>query len=300
MLSDTIRRLVAAGHQVPLIATCKAGPEHDIREEDFRALAAELGAEFLQTQDLNEPDALAALKHARAELAVSVSWINLLGKEACEAFRLGILNVHGGELPRYRGNAPIAWAILQGEPRVGITVHLMVPEAVDAGPIVMVDYFPLTETTYIGEVYGFLERRAPEMLVAAVEGLASGTMVPRRQPDDPALALRCYPRRPEDGRIDWSCSASHIGRLVRASAEPFAGAFATLGAQRITVWRARPEAWPCPSLAVPGQVVGRDRSSGELRVATGDGVLVLEEVEMEGPGRQAAAAVTKRLRDRLA
>jgi methionyl-tRNA formyltransferase len=298
MLMDAIRGLVAAGHEVPLIATCKATPEHEVREEDFRALAAELGSEFLQTQDLNNSDALSRLKQARADLAVSVSWISLVGSEACKAFPHGILNVHGGELPRYRGNAPIAWAILQGEQRVGLTIHLMVPEEVDAGPIVMVDYFPLSEQTYIGEVYQFLERRAPELLLASVEGLAKGTIVPRPQAADPAQALRCYPRRPEDGRIDWPLPGRAIGRLVRASAEPFGGAYTTFNEQRLVVWRARPEPWTCPSLAVPGQIVGRDIRSGEVRVATGDGVLVLEQVQL-GASRQAPASVIKSLRDRL-
>jgi methionyl-tRNA formyltransferase len=299
MLVDTIRGLVAAGHEIPLIATCKPAPEHDVGEEDFRALAAELGAEFLQAQDLNAADSLALLQRARADIAVSVSWINLVGSEAIGAFPLGILNVHGGALPRYRGNAPIAWAILQGEQRVGITVHLMVPQQVDAGPIVMVDYFPLSEDTYIGEAYRFLERRAPELLVASVEGLAKQTLVPSPQAADSALALRCYPRRPEDGRIDWSLQAQAIARLVRASAEPFGGAYTTFNEKRLTVWRAHSERWPCPSLAVPGQVVGRDGRSGEVRVATGDGVLVIEEVQSGEASRQAPAVVIKSVRERL-
>jgi len=299
MLYETIRRLAAAGHEITLIGTCKAAPEYDIREDDFRHLAERLGAAFLLTQDINCPESLERLRQARSDVAVSVNWINLVGREACGTFPHGILNAHAGELPRYRGNAPVAWAILQGEARVGVTIHQMDPEEVDAGPIVLTDHYPLTDSTYVGDVYQFMERRFPDLFVEAIAGITNGTIVARPQSSDPAMALRCYPRKPEDGFVDWAAGAAAIGRLVRASAEPFSGAFTDFRGERLTIWRARPRAWPCPSLAVPGHVVRRDRDTGEVGVATGDGLLILEEVESPGSGRCRPASLITSVRDRL-
>lgn len=299
MLWNSIKALVASGHEVGLIATCRAAPEYKVNEEDFGRLAADLGATFIQTQSLNGPETVALLREARCGVAVSVNWINVIGKEACDSFPFGILNAHAGDLPRYRGNAPVAWAILQGEDRVGVTIHQMDPFELDAGPVLLKEYVPLHDGTYVGEVFASLESLIPRMFVAAVEGLSSGSLAPRPQPDDPELSLRCYPRQPEDGLIAWGLPASHLSRLVRASAEPFAGAFTSFQNRKLIVWRARPEAWPAPALAVPGQVVWRDPASGEIGVAAGDGVLILEEVEPDGGARCAPAALVKSLRVRL-
>jgi UDP-4-amino-4-deoxy-L-arabinose formyltransferase/UDP-glucuronic acid dehydrogenase (UDP-4-keto-hexauronic acid decarboxylating) len=299
LLYDTIRSLAAAGHDIPLVVTCRAAPEYNVREDDFRSLALDLGAEFALTQDLNNPDSLGLLARAHADVAVSVNWINVVGREACETFPYGILNAHAGDLPRYRGNAPVAWAILQGESRVGVVIHRMDPKEIDAGPILVTDHYQLGETTYVGDVYRFLERRVPEMFVEAVAGLAAGTITARPQPSDSSLALRCYPRRPEDGLVNWLLGATALGRLVRAAAEPFSGAFTYFRGERLTIWRARAEAWPCPSLAVPGHVVRRDRSTGEVSVATGDGVLVLEEIESPRAGRCRPATLITSVRERL-
>lgn len=301
MLRDTLSLLASAGHAVPFVATCRAAPEYDVREHDFERLAAELGAELLVTQDLNAADVVARLRAAEADVAVSVNWVSLIGPEACGAFAQGILNAHAGDLPRYRGNAPVAWAILQGEPQVTLTIHRMDPFELDAGPVLLKRRLPLDADTYIGDVFAWLDTAVPLAFRDALDGLSTGTLAPVQQPTDPMLALRCHPRRPEDGRLVWSLTAEALARLVRASAEPFAGAFCALpDGTRLTVWRARARPWETPSLAVPGQVVGKDGLDGTVAVATGDGVLVLEEVEPAGTGRVRPADVIRSLRDRLA
>lgn len=300
MLYDALPVLAAAGHEIAFVATCRAAPEYDVREEDFERRAGDLNADFLLTQDLNAPDVVRRLRASDADIAVSVNWVNLVGPDACGAFPNGVLNAHAGDLPRYRGNAPVAWAILQGEAHVALTVHQMDPHELDAGPVVLKRYFALADDTYIGEVMAWLDHEVPRALCDAVDGLACGDVVPQPQPTDPSLALRCYPRRPEDGRVVWSASAVLLGRQVRACAEPFAGCFCTLpDGSRLTIWRARPRPWTIPSLAVPGQVVGRDHATGSVAVATGEGVLVLEEVEADGTGRVRAVEVLRSLRDRL-
>jgi methionyl-tRNA formyltransferase len=295
-LYQSIRALVEAGHEVPLIATCPAAPEYSVREDDFSALAEELGATFILANSLNSTDVHVRLQRARAEIAVSMNWLTIIGAEAISAFPRGVLNAHAGDLPRYRGNAPVAWAILQGEPHIGLTIHLMEPSRLDSGPIVVKELLPLTEESYIGDVFAELDARIPDLFVRAVEGLVSGSITPCAQ--DEHLALRGYPRRPEDGRIDWTRPARALGRLVRASAEPFAGAFTHYNGDQLTIWRARPRPWDHAALSIPGQVIARDRASGVVCVACGEDLLELSDLELAGT-RKAAAELISSTRDRL-
>jgi methionyl-tRNA formyltransferase len=138
------------------------------------------------------------------------------------------------------------------------------------------------------------------MFVEAVEGLASGAIVPQPQPDDTSLHLRCYPRRPEDSRIVWAEPAEMILRLVRASSRPFDGAFGFLEGQRkVTIWRAEHEIARGSFLAVPGQVCYR--SGDDPVIACTDGLIRLTEVEVEGCAGSAAgkALIHDSLRNRL-
>jgi UDP-4-amino-4-deoxy-L-arabinose formyltransferase/UDP-glucuronic acid dehydrogenase (UDP-4-keto-hexauronic acid decarboxylating) len=283
MLLDGIRACVAAGHEPAFIATAPAAPEYDVREDDFRALAAELGCVFAATLE----------EGVHADVAISVNWPTLIDPGFLARFPHGVLNGHAGDLPRFRGNACPNWAILQGESHVVATVHEMAEE-LDAGPIVLQDALPLSDETYVGDVYAWMAATFPRLFAEALTGLESGTITPRPQSGQ---ALRCYPRRPEDGWIDWSQPADRIARLVRASAEPFAGAFSALDGEPITIWRAHAAPLREPSLGVPGQVMAI--GAGEVDVLSGGGRLVLETVETASAGRVPAPDAIRSTRSRL-
>ena len=282
MLLDAIAACVEAGHECVHVATAPAAPEYGVGPEDFAALARRLGASYGE------------IEPAGAEIAISVNWPTLIPSGVRDRFPRGILNGHAGDLPRFRGNAAPNWAILLGEPRVVATVHEMADE-LDAGPIIVQRALEIDESTYVGEVYAFLERTFPALFAEALDGLEAGTLAPLPQAGEP---LRCYPRRPEDGELDWRLDAVALARLVRASAEPFAGAFGRLEDEPVTVWRARPEPLREPSVGIPGQVMARRPETGEVDVLTGDGRLVLEEVETAA-GRMPAADAIRSLRARF-
>ncbi len=282
MLLDAIAACVEAGHECVHVASAPAAPEYGVGPEDFAALARRLGASYGE------------IEPAGAEIAISVNWPTLIPSGVRDRFPRGILNGHAGDLPRFRGNAAPNWAILLGEPRVVATVHEMADE-LDAGPILVQRALEIDESTYIGDVYDFLERTFPTLFAEALDGLEAGTLTPRPQAGEP---LRCYPRRPEDGELDWRLDAVALARLVRASAEPFAGAFGRLEEEPMTVWRARAEPLREPSVGIPGQVIARRPDSGEVDVLTGDGRLVLEEVET-AVRRMPAAEAIRSLRARF-
>ena len=282
-LSDAAARLLDAGHELTLVATAPAAPEYRAVEEDFRALAARAGASF----------ALDEIPETDAELAVSVNWPQVLGRDVIDRFPRGIVNAHAGDLPRYRGNAAPNWAIINGEQEVVLTLHLM-DEGLDSGPVLAKWRFPLGARTTIGDVYAWLDATIPAAFLEVVDGLAAGTIEPRPQPQDPALALRVPRRRPEDSELRWGSRATELDRVVRASSEPFAGAFSDLDGERVTVWRAKPEG------AGAGEAFGtllEPRLDG-VPVSTADGLLVLEEVELGGR-RGPASEILRDARGRL-
>ncbi len=295
-LLDSARAAVAHGHELALVGTAPAAPEYSVGPDHFAAFARQVGAAYFCDPAINRPKYVEMAEQSGAAVAISVNWPTLIGSAMLDRFRHGVVNAHAGDLPRFRGNATPNWAILAGEQRMVLSIHRMV-ERLDAGPILAQRALPLTDQTYVGDVYRFLSHAVPELFVEVLDGLERSTLVAREQPDDPALSLRCFPRQPRDGELQWSQPAPDLARLVRASAEPFAGAYSFLDSNKVAVWRAHPERLAYPYLGVPGQVV--EIRTGDVVVLAGDGVLVLEEVETSSAGRTAAAEQIRSTRARF-
>lgn len=297
-LYDSIRACVKTGHQIVLIGTSPAESEYSKTQEDFKDLAEELGCPFFCSTVINSPEYIQIFRQSGAEIAISVNWQMMIGQEILEQFKYGVINAHAGDLPRFKGNACPNWAILSGEEKVVLTLHFM-DVSLDGGPILLQREFPLRSDTYISEVYQFMSKNIPSMFVEVLDGLSSGAIVPRPQPDDPAFWLRCFPRLPQDGEVDWNRSAVELSRLVRANSEPFVGAYSFIDTEKIIIWRAHPEKLAYPYLGVPGQVIEIRHNMGSVAVLTGEGVLVLEEIEMTSGGRCLASNLIKSTRIRL-
>lgn len=281
ILRDAGERLRANGHEIALIVTAKEAPEYRVTAEDFRAWGDALGCAFIRSAAIGKlEERIRTLPPI--DLAISVNYPGIVPQPIVDCFRLGILNSHAGDLPRYRGNAPLAWAILQGEERVGLCIHKMVGGELDSGDIVARDFHPVTEATKITELFDWVRRRTPELFAEAADALdRDPSFVLERQSTDPADALRGYPRTAEDGRIDWSAPSLAILRLVNASNRPFAGAFCIYGGERLTIWDAEPVADDAERfLAVPGQVLRI--GEGFADIATGDGRIRLRSVQLGG------------------
>ena len=285
-LFDSILALDKSGHEVTLIGTAPASPEYRVDEEDFERLANRLGCQFFNDTSINRLEHVDLARSLGVDVAISVNWPTLIGVEMRTAFKNGVINAHAGDLPRFRGNACPNWAILNGENNVVLSLHQMNAD-LDAGPILQKKNFPLTESTYIGDVYQFLDQAIPKSFVEVFAQMEYGSLVLAEQSRDPAHSLRCFPRVPTDNGINWSNSATEIAKLVRASSKPFAGAFALMMGERLIIWRARAESMPYSSLGVCGQVVRTDADRGEAWILCGEGVLVLEQAEFRGVNAKA-------------
>lgn len=287
LLYDTILALRSAGHELTCIITAPAAPEYTRNEIDFEQLADDIGCPFTLSTNLDEENTLEKIKDS--ELAVSVNWPFILTQEILGLFPKGVLNIHAGDLPRYRGNACLNWAILQGDDQVCLSVHIMQPGQLDCGPVLVQRSYPVIKTTDYQEIMHWIQKVTPKMFCEALDHL---TLNPKHalkiaKPNAPE-AFRCYPRVPEDGWIDWQQEASMIHRLVRASTSPLPGAYTyrwyKSRLEKIIILQTRiPEETLGMDLAIPGQVLRNDTISGESLVACGNKtILALKKCRIEG------------------
>lgn len=285
-LLDAAQLVLDRGHEIAFIATARSSPETRAGIPEFEAFAAEHGVPFYSDPRISGLE-------LDADICISVNWITVLRQPFLDRFRHGVLNAHPGDLPRYRGNACLNWAILAGESEGVLTVHRMVEE-LDAGPIALKRRRAIAADEDISTLYAWLDEVIPTALVDALDGIADGTLEFVEQ--DPEIRpLRVYPRKREDGKINWHESAETISRLIRASTRPFAGAYATLeSGQEIVIHRARIHEPDHDFLAIPGQVCFA--IDGNPVIATGDGMLELLELNDDVDAKK---AVLKSLRNRL-
>ena len=276
ILYNTALHLQKAGYTITCILTAKEAPEYTRGAADFEALAEQWNVPFAQGPRIVEH--MHFLKASQSQIAVSINYTGIVPQEVIDIFPLGILNAHGGDLPRYRGNACQAWAILNGEKRIGLCVHRMIGGELDSGDIISRDYLSIDLNTKVTDAWNWMVERSPALMLEAVEQLARDSdYVLERQSKNPADALRCHPRRPEDGRIDWNRPAADILRLVNASNRPYAGAFCNHTGRKLVIWDAEAVHDDEKFCAVPGQVtrVGRDGvdvacRGGKIRLLTVD------------------------------
>ncbi|MDP3407491.1 methionyl-tRNA formyltransferase [Bosea sp. (in: a-proteobacteria)] len=299
MLIEAARRAQAEGHEIALVATCKPSGHELATVADFEALAKASGAPFLRHRDLASEHGLDLVRQAQCDLAISMNWLTLIPAHVRALFALGVFNAHPGDLPRYKGNACPNWAILNGEERVGLSIHQMEDE-LDGGAIVAKRFLALQASTTIADVYGWLRTSIPEAFGEMVAAAARGELRLTPQSTAPEDSLRCYPRRPEDGKIDWQQPLAAIDRLIRASGHPFAGAFAWLeGTRKVTILAACPVLPREPFLAIPGQVAYA--VDGDPVIAANGGYLRLTDLRVDGcvDATDARNAVLSSLRNRL-
>lgn len=296
LLYDSAKQLRAAGHEIVCIVTAKEAPEYRRGAEDFRLLAAEWSIPFISSPRIVECREF--LIQAQAEIAVSINYSGVIPKEITGLFRHGILNAHGGDLPRYRGNACQAWAILNGEERIGLCIHRMIGGELDSGDIIARGYLPIDHNTKLSTVWEWMAQATPALMIEAVNRLvADPQYVLEQQSKDPRHALRCYPRRPEDGRIDWSHSALDVLRLINASNKPYAGAFCEYEGRRMVIWDAALVDDGEVFCAIPGQVTAV--AVGHIEVACGRGKLKIQQVQLEGDSECPPVCYITSIRKRL-
>ena len=248
-------------------------------EVKLRALAA--GLTVLQPPKIRH--IVDELKAFEADVAVVVAYGQILPCSVLDVPRLACLNIHASLLPKHRGASPIQAAIREGDVETGVTIMFM-DEGLDTGDILLMDVMPILPTDTGGVLHDKLALAAPASLERALDLIASGN--PPRTPQDNSLSTHCGKLKREDGRLDWTRSATELERLIRAY-NPWPGTSCLLpDGKPLKVHRATLlEGDACPTA---GTIISADPKAG-LIVSCGSGLLKLDEVQAEGGKRLPAA-----------
>jgi methionyl-tRNA formyltransferase len=237
-----------------------------------KLLALQQGLPVLQPEKMKDPAFLEALRAWQPDLIAVTAFGRILPKVILDMPPRGCVNVHGSLLPKYRGAAPIQWAVINGESETGITTMLM-DEGMDTGPMLLQARIPIAPTDTGGTLAQKLAPIGGALLVDTIRQLKMGTLVAR--PQDHALATLAPILKKEDGLIDWGLSAAAIADRVRGLS-PWPGAFTYSGDDRWLLWSVSPTATPS-DVAPPGTIVSARPDS--LLVATGDRLLAITEFQ---------------------
>jgi len=265
-----IQELVRQGAEISLIFTHEDSPTEEIWFQSVRELADQHGIPYLTT-DINDPENVVRVWEINPDFILSFYYRNMIRPEVLAIPRQGALNLHGSYLPKYRGRVPVNWAVINGETETGATLHYMV-EKPDAGDIVDQEKVPIAFTDTAFDVFAKVTDAAAAVLARTWPLLREGAAP--RFPMDLTSGNYCGGRKPADGRIDWGKSAVQIYNLIRGVTHPYPGAFAFIDGRQVTIWSAR----PLEGAGRPGRIVSHD----PLRVATGDGLLEIRSLQLEG------------------
>lgn len=266
----TLRALLAR-HTVVAVVTQPdrpAGRGQRPRASPVKQLAERGGLPVVQPPRLRDPGWERELRAFQPDIAVVVAFGQILPRAVLDVPPRGSINVHASLLPRLRGAAPVAWAIIRGEPETGVTTFLM-DEGMDTGPVLLQRAVPISPDETAGELGARLAELGAAVLVETLEQLDTITPAPQ----DTGAATLAPRLRKEDGTLEWTRPATELAALVRG-VNPWPGAAMQTPAGRVIIWRAR----AVPGSAEPGVLV---RAGTALAVGTGDGLLEPLEVQPE-------------------
>jgi methionyl-tRNA formyltransferase len=273
-----LKTLLSAKVEVPLVVTVRDDPKENRWFASVADTAAEYGLPVVMPDDVASSELAERVAQLEPDFIFSFYYRSMIGAPLLGCARRGALNVHGSLLPKYRGRAPVNWAILNGELQTGATLHYMVARA-DAGDIVDQLAVPILEDDDALEVFGKVTTAAEIVLARSLPGLIEGNAPRRPQTIEPGQYFGR--RRPEDGRIDWSQPAVRVHNLVRAVAPPFPGAFTEVDGRRWWIHRTRLES----RIIAPSERARLFGAQGACYAACHDGgvLKILAAATEEGP-----------------
>ena len=279
----SLMRLFDAGYEIVAAVTVPdkpAGRGQRLKLSAVKEQAQKLAIPVLQPEELRDPSFLTVLRELAADLYVVVAF-RILPLELFSLARIGTINLHASLLPKYRGAAPINWAIINGETETGATTFF-IDEKVDTGQLLMQCQIAIGPDATAGELHDLLAKAGADLLLKTVAGLEAGTLKPRQQEGESTRAPKLTR---ETARIDWRKPARDIHNLVRGLS-PYPAAWTLRQGKGLKILSTRLS--PIVHDQDPGCVISGGLS-GELLIATGEGCLALISVQPEG-GRVMAAS----------
>ena len=287
-----------AGHDMLAAVTQPDKPKgrgKEMQMTPVKAKALELGIPVLQPKRVRDPEFVEQLRELKPDVMVVVAFGQILTKEVLEVPKYGCINVHASLLPMYRGAAPIQYVILNGEKETGVTTMFM-DEGLDTGDMLLKTVVPITADETGGTLHDKLSAAGAELLIRTLEQMEAGTL--QRIPQ---TGETCYvgTLKKSMGEMDWSRPAEELERQVRGL-NPWPSAYTFLNGKTLKIWKAEvlhTEAVSSQEAEEPEALADRKScgsviviSRDSIQVQTGDGILAIRELQLEGKKRMTVDA----------
>lgn len=258
-----VRAISKAGHKIDDLVV----PES--QEGRFQALADEMGADLRAPRDINHPDNITHMRDKKAAIGIIAGFSAIFSRALIESHSEGVLNLHAGRLPNYRGGSPLNWQIINGEREAGLSI-LYVTEGIDDGPVLASTNIPIMTNDDIASVHQKANAAFPELICAVLEKRAKAGKLPPGTHQNRGAARYWLQRSDVDGKICWDrMKATDVHNFVRALTRPYPGAWAG----DVRIWQTSVE---CPVVCGPPGRVAYIRGVGPLVCCSDRAILVTE------------------------
>ena len=280
----TLRSLAEAGHEITLVVSQPDKPKgrgHAMVPTPVKVVAEELGIPVFQPVKIRE--AKDVLEKTEADVCVVAAFGQIIPASILHMKKYGCINVHASLLPKYRGAAPIQWSVIDGEKESGVTIMQM-DEGLDTGDMLAKAIVPLDEKETGGSLFDKLSEAGGRLCVETLAKLEKGEIIPEKQGESPTAYASMLDKKM--GNIDWNKSAVVIERLVRGL-NPWPSAYTHLDGKTLKIWAC--DVLPqSASKGESGEIL--EVTKDAIHVQTGDGILVLREIQLAGKARMDAGA----------
>ena len=276
----TLEAIINAGHEVVGVVTQpdkRQGRSSELRMSPVKECAIKHNIDVYQPIKVRDPEFVEILRGMEPEVIVVVAFGQIIPKSVLEMPKYGCVNVHASLLPKYRGAAPIQWAVINGDEITGVTTMLM-DEGIDTGDILMVREYKVEPKETGGSLFDKLEKIGAELLVDTLLELQAGNITPVPQGENFTHVGKL---EKTTGVIDFNKSAVEIERLIRGL-NPWPSAYTSFNGKNLKIWDADVEKCDC-SMYAPGTIYKVDKK--HIYISTATGGLILNEVQLEGKKR---------------
>lgn len=281
----TLESLAASRHEVIAVVTQPDKPKgrgKEVQMTPVKATALAHGIPVYQPARAKEESFVEEMRNLEPDVMVVIAFGQILSKELLDVPKFGCVNIHASLLPKYRGAAPIQWAVINGDKETGITT-MMMDVGMDTGDMLEKLVVPLEEKETGGSLFDKLSRLGGDLILSTLDKIEDGTLV--RTPQDHEEATHVKKITKTMGDIDWTMDAEAIERLIRGLA-PWPSAYTHWNGKMLKIWEADAEA------GTPGAPAGQvlEAAGDSLKVQTGTGVLNIRSLQLEGKKRMDTAS----------
>lgn len=283
--TGTLKALLESEHEVVAVVTQPDKPKGRGKAMQYppvKEVALEAGVPVWQPKRVRDEGFIRILEETQADVIVVVAFGQIIPEAILKMKKYGCINVHGSLLPKYRGAAPIQWAVIDGEKESGVTTMQM-DAGLDTGDMLLKAVVPLEEKETGGSLFDKLAKTGADLLLETLRGLAEGSIIPEKQGESPTGYAGMLKK--EMGKIDWNQDADSIERLIRGL-NPWPSAYARLDGKTLKIWAA--DVTDETTDQTPGTVVRVEKE--RILVQTGKGVLAISQLQLEGKKRMDVGA----------